>query len=243
MLICSICLWLPGHLPSVRADSPLPEDRFPVNLVNKRDSLQVQEILGDYSIYREHKSHFASTPKVYRYLLNRLPLAATLIRILNFGKYKVTQHPDGTLTVDNQEGLVLKVRMLHKSDRQVVSYVEGIYKSWWTTGIQGWGAIWLHFSPKTLDGRPLMENGFSGFIKFRNPVVDFVAKVMDFFLRRLTRTEIERSQGAGRSLSELMAKDPAKVFSAMQKSPEVSSREIEEFRRVFLRPAVSSALP
>lgn len=232
----------PGSVRPAWADAP-PEAQFPVNLVNGRDAQRVREVLGDYSIHRDHRSHFESTPKVYRYLLDRLPLAATLIRLLDLGKYKITENADGALTVDNQEGLVLKVWMSHKSGDQVVAYMEGVYRSWWTSGIHGRAAVWLRFHPKELEGRSVMENQFLGFIKFTNPVVEIVAKVVNFVLRRLTDTEIERSQSAGRSLAELLAKRPAKVYAAMRKSEEVSPGALEEFRTLFLGPQVSAAVP
>ena len=66
-----------------------------------------------------------------------------------------------------------------------------------------------------------MEISFVGYIKFRDPVVEFVAKVVDFYLRRMTDREISKGQSAGRLLTELIAKDPAKAYEAMQESLEV----------------------
>jgi hypothetical protein len=244
-LIVASCLFvgIPLGDRDAWADNPVPQKTFPVNLVNETDSSRVQKILKEYSLYRENVTRFESTPKVYRYLINRLPLAATLIRILDLGNYKITKNPDGTLTVDNQDGLVLTVRMHHVSETQLVSFVDGVYNSWWTTGIRGRAAIWLRFHPNVADGRPVMENDFVGFIEFPNPVVEFMAKVVDFFLRRMTDEQIEISQNAGRTLTELLAKDPAKVYLAMQSSPEVSAEQRDEFLRTFLLSEASAEAP
>ncbi|MFQ5692150.1 MAG: hypothetical protein ACE5IM_03785 [Nitrospinota bacterium] len=200
-------------------------------------------MLADYSIFRQQRSRFESTPKVYWYLINRLPLAATLIRILDFGKYKVSENPDGTLTVDNQSGLVLKVWLHHKSEDQLVSYLEGAYNAWWTTGIHGRAAVWLRFRPMKIEGRPVMENEFRGFIKFANPVVELVARIVNFFVQRLAEKEIQQSQNAGRKLAELLAKDPAKVYAAMKKSREISPQDLKEFQETFLRSKASMGIP
>ena len=85
-----------------------------------------------------------------------------------------------------------------------------------------------------------MEISFVGYIKFRDPVVEFVAKVVDFYLRRMTDREISKGQSAGRLLTELIAKDPAKVYEAMQESLEVIPRQVEEFREYFVRSLVSA---
>ena len=86
-----------------------------------------------------------------------------------------------------------------------------------------------------------MENDFLGFIKFRSPVVEFFARVVNFFLRRMTDREIMAGRNAGRSLTEILAKNPARVYRAMRKSPEVSRKALEEFRRIFLPPETSAA--
>lgn len=244
-LILASCLFtgIPLGDRDAWADNAVPQKTFPVNLVNKKDSPRVRSILKEYSLYRENVTRFESTPKVYRYLINRLPLAATLIRILDLGKYKISKNPDGTLTVDNQEGLVLTVRMHHVSETQIVSFVDGIYNAWWTTGIKGRAAIWLRFHPAVAEGRTVMENAFVGFIEFPNPIVEFMAKVVDFFLRRMTDEQIEVSQNAGRTLTELLAKDPAQVYLAMQSSPEVSDEQRAEFLRTFLQPEASAEAP
>ncbi|MFQ5914525.1 MAG: hypothetical protein ACE5JS_15225 [Nitrospinota bacterium] len=211
-------------------------------MVDSQDTHRIQQILSDYSIYRDHQAYFESSPKVYRYLLDRLPLASTLIRILDFGNYKVFENPDRTLTVDNQDGLVLKVWVHHKSDNQLISYVEGVYDSWWTPGIHGRAVIWLRFHPKKIEGHSVIENDMLGFIKFSNPVVDVIAKGVDFLVRRLTDLEIQKGQGAGRSIAELLAKDPLRVYAAMRESPQVSPAELEEFRRTFLLSDASEAV-
>ena len=233
-------VWLSVHPPHGGSEPKVPESGFPVNLVSASDSKRLREILEDFSIFRQDVIRFESAPKVYRYLLDRIPLSATLIRLLKFGKYRITESTEGQLLMDNQEGLTMKVWIFHKDEKQLVALAEGAYHSWWTTGIRGRGAIWIQFRPRLIKSGPVMENNFVGYIKFRNPVVEIVAKVADFFLRRMTDREIGRGQSAGRLLAELLAKEPAKGYEAMQKSPEVTPRQVEEFRDYFLRSLVSA---
>lgn len=56
----------------------------------------------------------------------------------------------------------------------------------------------------------------------------------------MTDREISKGQSAGRLLTELIAKDPAKVNEAMQESLEVIPRQVEEFREYFVRSLVSA---
>ena len=103
VLACSLVACPPGPAP---AEPLLSAHRFPTHLVTGPDASRVREIFREHSISRKHRSRFESTPKVYRYLLERIPLAATLIRVLRFGKYKITERPGGVLTVDSGvEGL------------------------------------------------------------------------------------------------------------------------------------------
>ena len=98
-------MWLSVHPPHGESEPKVPEIGFPVNLVSEPDSRRLREILDDFSIFRKDVSRFESAPKVYRYLLDRIPLSATLIRLLKFGKYRITEFTEGRLLVDNQEGL------------------------------------------------------------------------------------------------------------------------------------------
>jgi hypothetical protein len=241
VLACSLVACPPGPAPAAPAEPPLSAHRFPTHLVTGPDASRVREIFREHSISRKHRSRFESTPKVYRYLLERIPLAATLIRVLRFGKYKITERPGGVLTVDSGGGLVLTVRVHHKSESRLVAFIEGVYRSWWTTGIHGRAAVRIRFRPADAEGWPAMENDFLGFIKFRSPVVEFFARVVNFFLRRMTDREIMAGRNAGRSLTEILAKNPARVYRAMRKSPEVSRKALEEFRRIFLPPETSAA--
>ena len=77
------------------------------------------------------------------------------------------------------------MRIFRKDETLLVALAEGAYHSWWTTGIHGRGAIWIQFRPQSVKTGPVMEISFVGYIKFRNPVVEIVAKVVDFFLRRM----------------------------------------------------------
>ena len=80
----------------------------------------VRQILKDHTFFREQKSTFRSTPKVYDYVFKRLPLATDMLRILEFGNYEIGHGPDGSYTIDSGTGVQGKFWVLHNADGQKI---------------------------------------------------------------------------------------------------------------------------
>ncbi len=82
----TLALLLAMSLPGTEAaeSEPTPVSRFPIHLMNGKTGEAARRVLKDHTLFRERKSAFRSTSKVYDYLFKRLPLATDMLRVLEF---------------------------------------------------------------------------------------------------------------------------------------------------------------
>lgn len=116
----TLALLLAMSLPGTEAaeSEPTPVSRFPSHLMNGKIGEAARQILKDHTLFRERKSTFRSTPKVYDYVFKRLPLATDMLRVLEFGKYKIGHGLDGSYTIESGTGVKGKFWVLHDADGQ-----------------------------------------------------------------------------------------------------------------------------
>lgn len=93
--------------------------------------------MKDHTLFRERKLTFRSTPKVYDYVFKRLPLATDMLRVLEFGKYKIGHGLDGSYTIESGTGVKGKFWVLHDVDGQKILCGEGGYSGWLIRNLGG----------------------------------------------------------------------------------------------------------
>lgn len=67
-----------GAALAAGAKEPPPEERFPIRLIQGEKTGAARFFLEDYTLFRERRTEFRSTLKVYTYLFARLPISSRL---------------------------------------------------------------------------------------------------------------------------------------------------------------------
>ncbi len=211
-----------------------PDARFPKNLLQGEKAAEARKLLEDYTLYRERSSKYQSNVKVYDYLWDRMPLAATMIRVLEFGTYKIDKLPDGSYALDTGSGVTAKFWIMDAGQRLKIIYGDGTYRGLIIRSLGGRATAAIGYTPDKDGEKTVVKNDLMVFVKVDNVVVDFFIKAFDWLIRLLVHNQIGQASSAAKKLTEAVAQNPDKVYEALRKSPEISREELEEFRRTFL---------
>jgi hypothetical protein len=216
-----------------KTDAP-PEARFPKELLQGEKAAEARKILEGYTLFRERSSKYQSTMKVYDYLWDRMPLSATMIRMLEFGTYKISKLPDGSYSLETGTGVTATFWIMDGGEGLKIIYGNGTYRGWLIRSLGGRATAAIGYQPEKDGDKTLVKNTLMVFVKVDNVVVDFFIRTFDWLIRLVVRNQIGDASSAAKKLTEAVAQNPAKVYDALRKSPDVSQEELEEFRRTFL---------
>jgi hypothetical protein len=215
-------------------NSAPPEARFPNHLLQGEKAAEARKLLKDYTLFRERSSTYQSSIKVYDYLWDRMPLSATMIRVLEFATYKIDKLPDGSYSLDTGTGVRAHIWIMDGGEGLKIIYGHGTYRGWLIRSLGGRATAAIGYKPEKDGDKTLVKNTLMVFVKVDNVVVDFFIKTFDWLIRLVVRNQIGHASSAAQKLTEAVAQNPAKVYDALRKSPEVSQEELEEFRQTFL---------
>ena len=227
------------------AETKSPERRFPEHFLKGEKADAARNVLSDYSLFRQRESVFHSTPKIYKYLFERLPLASDMIRALKFGKYKIAKATDGSFSIDTGAGVTGKFWIVHGEAQRKILYGEGEYNGWIIRRLGGRSIVMMTHRPGRDGDAVVMKNQMIVFVKVDNVVVEFFVKALDWLIRVLVRRQVRQASSAAQNLTEAIAREPAKVYEIFRKSPEIPKAALEGFRENFLsgKSPVSSQPP
>ncbi len=215
------------------ANEPPPEERFPVRLIKGEKTGAARFFLEDYTLFRERRTEFRSTLKIYTYLFARLPIASDMIRALKIGKYKITEGPDGSYLLDTGAGVTGRFWIVHNGKDRKVIYAEGGYSGWLLRSLGGRATFAITYTPARTDRSLVVKNHLMVFVKVDNVVADFLIKSLDWMSRLLVRTRIRQASSAAQKLTEAIAREPEKVYERLEKSLRIPTSALNAFRTSF----------
>jgi hypothetical protein len=215
------------------AKEPSPEERFPIRLIQGEKTEAARFFLEDYTLFRERRTEFRSTLKVYAYLFARLPLASDMIRALKIGKHKITEGPDGAYLIDTGSGVTGRFWIVHSGKGRKVIYGEGGYSGWLIRNLGGRASFAIAYTPARTDRGLVMKNHLMVFVKVDNVIVDFLIKSLDWMIRLLVRAQISQASSAAQKLTEAIAREPEKVYERLEKSLRIPTSALKAFRARF----------
>lgn len=182
-------------------------------------------------------SPFLTTHQVYEYLLGRLPLATTLGRVLKLSPYVVERIGPATYLSSDQNGLEGVLSELVADDGHRVYFGRGRYDGFFLRGVTGQAVIVLRYQEVELaDGSTAMANTVHFLVLFDDPILQGLARLIGSLLQGLVEGKIMAAVSSARTLTELLASDPQKVFTVMSNGNSFTRDERLEFARWFLKP-------
>ncbi len=196
---------------------------------------EVKFLLENYTVKRKWEGFsFKSKESVLAFLLDRIPLAASMARSLKLSRYIVEKNGDNSYHLDNQNGLTGTFKLVYSEGNTRIYRGEGEYNGWLIRGLKGWGFTYIHYRENVKDGETYVVNDFYSYFHVEESFTALLIKVVDTILRMLADKEINQSIEAARVLSETLAKEPQRLYEKMREDKFVTKAELEEFRKEFL---------
>jgi hypothetical protein len=135
---------------------------------------------------------FPSQEPVYRFLLDHPDFAASMVRALRLGEYRVTPRDDGYWGNDAR-GATGMIRVLYADDRRRLYHLDGQYeRRWWPT-IEGQILVLLEFRHEPdQTGQTMVEQSLTAHVRLDGAVASTVARVLQLLSRSAVEREVER---------------------------------------------------
>lgn len=234
LIIILLLLFLRPTRAEVTKLEPTPISNFPAHLMRGKMGEAANQVLEDHTLFHQRKSAFQSTPRVYKYLWSRLSLASDMIRVLEFGKYKIASSSNGSYTIDTGTGVKGRFWLLYNGDGQKILYGEGGYSGWLIRNLSGRAIVSMSYNPIPEKEGIIMGNRMTVLVKIDNVVVDFLVKALNWIIRIKVRSQLDRASSSAQKLTEIIAKAPEKAYKKLRASSLIPQSTLNEFRHFFL---------
>jgi hypothetical protein len=135
---------------------------------------------------------FPSQEPVYRFLLDHPDFAASLVRALRLGEYRVTPREDGYWG-DDARGATGTIRVLYADDQRRLFHLDGRYERRWMPTIEGQILVLLEFRHEPdPSGLSMVEQSLTAHVRLDGAVAPTVARIIQMLSRSAIEREVEK---------------------------------------------------
>jgi hypothetical protein len=185
---------------------------------------------------RAEAAPFVGRPDVFEYLLDHPEFAARVTQVLRVARYRIWREADG-LHLDDGWGAVGRFDIVYAAEGRRVMYARGRYEKRFLPDIHGEAVVMIEYGARPgPDGRHLITAAVTGFVKLDSGLLSLAARLAT----PVARAKADRE---ARGLVKVFAKviraadqQPAELYQALARAPQVSPRELEDFRRLLSLP-------
>jgi hypothetical protein len=210
---------------------------FPVEKVDPDWMCRLEAIVGHYTTANKVGPIRAGlSESLYRYLLDRPPLAAALITRLDLGLYKSEARGPGRFWGHDGEGTEGIVQLVYEDRASRIYYLEGSHDSRLLPHITGKAVVFLRMNPvKDANGAESMDSTMVSYTKLDNRILSGLISL----LHPLVRGTVTRKLGKGvetvNRLSQVMRQHPDRVLFEAMDPPALPADDV-----AFLKEAMAA---
>jgi hypothetical protein len=182
---------------------------------------------------------FPSQEPVYRFLLDHPDFAASVVRALRLGEYRVTPREDGYWG-DDARGAAGTIRVLYGDDQRRLFHLDGRYeRRWWPT-IEGQILVLLEFRHEPDEtGLSVVEQTLTAHVRLDGAFASTVAQVLQVLSRpaveRAVESKVRRFFRTVARVSRWAHDQPEQLAAALDGHPEVEGGPtLAAFRTLLL---------
>lgn len=151
--------------------------------------------------------------ELFDFLQDRLDLTARLAKILEVDDYFVEKLEPGLYNIDDREGTVGAFRLVYQDDVDRVYLFNGTHK-----GTEGQAVVFLKNRTFWERGREVQVSIVVVFTRAKGAVTHGLGRILSPFLSDAVADIAARGLIARAKLSELVAREPARVAEAVQQA-------------------------
>ena len=208
---------------------------FPVEKVDPHWACRLDAIVSHYTTAgKVGPMRTSLSESLYRYLLDRPPLAATLINRLDLGPYKSEARGPGRFWGDDGEGTQGIVQLVYEDRISRIYYLEGTHDGRFLPHITGKAVVFLRMNQVSdADMMEAMDSTMVSYTKLDNPILSGLA----FLLRPLIEGTVKRKLRKGvetvNRLGRLMRQHPDRVLFEAMDPPAIPDDDVAFLRKAL----------
>jgi hypothetical protein len=179
---------------------------------------------------------FPARPEVFQYLLDHPEFATRVTRVLKTARYRIWREADG-LHLDDGWGAVGRLEIVYAVGGTRVMYARGVYRKTLLPEIHGEAVVMIEYGVRPgPDGTPLIAATVTGFVKLDSGFLSAATKLVTPVARAKADREARTLVKVFAKVSRAAEEQPAALVQALAREPDVSPRELAEFRKLLNLP-------
>lgn len=195
---------------------------FPVEKVESDWACRLQSIIGNYTTASKIGPIRTALPEsLYRYLLDRPPLAAALINRLELGLYKAETRGPGRYWGNDGEGTEGIVELVYQDRTSRIYYLEGSHHSRLLPNLTGKAVVLLRMNPvKEASGVEAMDSTMVSYTKLDNRLLSGLVSLLRPLIGGTVTRKLAKGVNVVNRLGLEMRRHPDRVlFEATDPPP------------------------
>lgn len=213
--------------------SPIHADLvFPVEKVDRAWLCRLRSIIDDATTTNTvGPIRVALSESLYRYLLDRPPLAATLIHRLGFGVYSSEFRGPGRFWGDDGAGTKGIVELVYEDATSRIYVLEGTHKGRLLPHIAGKAVVFLRMEVvHDRDNREAVDSTVIAYTKLDNRFLSGVVSLLHPLVGGIAGGKLKRGVATVNRLGMAMRQSPERVLSKAMEPPALPDADVAFLR-------------
>ncbi|HSB45113.1 MAG TPA: hypothetical protein VLD60_08880 [Nitrospira sp.] len=209
---------------------------FPVEKVDSLWACRLHSIISNYSTANKvGPIRAALSESMYRYLLDRPPLAAALIKRLDLAPYKSEQRGPGRYWGNDGEGTEGTVELVYQDRTSRIYYLEGTHHSRLLPNMRGKAVVLLRMHPvNETSGAEAMDSTMVAYLKLDNRILSGLVSLLRPLIGGTITRKLVKGVEVVNRLGIEMRQHPDRVLAEAMDSPPLPDVDV-----VFLKQALT----
>ncbi len=201
---------------------------FPVEQVDPQWTCRLQAIIGNYSTANKvGPARTALSESMYRYLLDRPPLAAALINRLELGPYKAEPRGPGRYWGNDGEGVEGTVELVYQDRTSRIYYLEGRHHSRLLPSTTGKAVVLLRMNPVSeAGGAEAMDSTMIAYLKLDNRILSGLVSLLRPLIGGTITRKLMKGVETVNRLGLEMRQHPDRVLAEAASAPSLPDDEV-----------------
>ena len=208
---------------------------FPVDQVGRSWACRLQPLLSDYTTANKVGPIRTKLPEsLYRYLLDRPPLAAALINRLDLGLYLAERRGPGRYWGYDGEGTSGIVELVYQDPTARIYYLEGSHDSRMLPQVTGKAVVFVRMAPvKEADGTESMDTLLVAYTRLDNRVLSGLVSLLRPLIGGTVRGKLIKGIETVNRLGDVMRKQPDRVLFEAADPPAFADADVAFLKRAL----------
>jgi hypothetical protein len=209
---------------------------FPVQQVAARWACRLQPIVSNYTTANKIGPIRTNLPpSLYRYLLDRPPLAAALINRLDLGLYQAERRGPGRYWGHDGEGTSGIVELAYQDATSRIYYLEGAHDSRLLPHVTGKAAVFLKMTPvREADGSESMDTTLVAYTRLDSRLLSGLVSLLRPVIGGTVRGKLVKGVETVNRLAELMRHQPDRVLLEAADPPGFPDEDVAFLKRALM---------